>query len=250
VGNTSVFSLLGQSGPVVTAVLLMLVGFSVITWTIIVQKYASFKNSSRHTGKFLEVFWGSRSLDTIFAESKKYGSSPISKLFQSGYAELQKIVEFEKYKKDRKDKGSMATTTVQTSSTPISSSDWKFELSGLDNVMRALNRAQNAESTRFERRIPFLATTGSTAPFIGLFGTVWGIMNAFQGIGTKGSASLAVVAPGIAEALIATAVGLAAAIPAVMGYNFFLSRMKVMRTEMDNFCSDFLNIIKRNFFAD
>jgi biopolymer transport protein TolQ len=121
------------------------------------------------------------------------------------------------------------------------------ELSGLDNITRAMKRSHTAEITHLESLVPFLATTGSTAPFIGLFGTVWGIMIAFQDIGKMGSANLATVAPGISEALIATATGLAAAIPAVIAYNYFNSKIKVLDAEMESFTSDFLNIIKRHF---
>jgi biopolymer transport protein TolQ len=122
-----------------------------------------------------------------------------------------------------------------------------MDLGGIDNLIRALRRAASTELTSLERLIPFLATTGSTAPFIGLFGTVWGILRAFQKIGIEGTASIAVVGPDIAHALIATAVGLAAAIPAVMAYNYFNSRIRVLTTEMDNFSDDFLNIVKRHF---
>jgi biopolymer transport protein TolQ len=119
---------------------------------------------------------------------------------------------------------------------------------GIENVERALRRAQNSESTALLALTPFLATVGSTSPFIGLFGTVWGVMKAFNDIGRMGSANLATVAPGISEALIATAVGLLAAIPAVIAYNYFLSSIKNLESEMDSFSSDFLNIVKRHFF--
>jgi len=121
------------------------------------------------------------------------------------------------------------------------------DLGGVDNIARALRRATTSEITRLEKYLAFLATTGSTAPFIGLFGTVWGIMTSFKGIGETGSASLAVVAPGIAEALVATAIGLVAAIPAVMGFNHFQTRIKVLIAEMDNFATEFLNIVQRSF---
>jgi biopolymer transport protein TolQ len=120
----------------------------------------------------------------------------------------------------------------------------------LDNVERALRRAAINEVTILETMVPFLATTGSTAPFVGLFGTVWGIMNSFIEIGGQKSASLDVVAPGIAEALIATAIGLVAAIPAVMAYNYFLRRIHVLQTEMDAFTSDYLNIVRRHFLVN
>ena len=122
--------------------------------------------------------------------------------------------------------------------------DTKF--AGIDNVKRALRRAINTEMTRMTQMVPFLATTGNTTPFIGLFGTVWGIMNSFHGIGLRGSASLAVVAPGISEALVATAAGLAAAIPAVIAFNHFMNKIRIVETELHSFSADFLNIIERD----
>ena len=117
---------------------------------------------------------------------------------------------------------------------------------GTDNVKRALRRAINTEMTRMTQMVPFLATTGNTTPFIGLFGTVWGIMTSFHSIGQKGSASLAVVAPGISEALVTTAAGLVAAIPAVIAFNYFMSKIRIVETEMQSFSADFLNIIERD----
>jgi biopolymer transport protein TolQ len=117
---------------------------------------------------------------------------------------------------------------------------------GMDNIKRALRRAINTETTRMTQMVPFLATTGNTAPFIGLFGTVWGIMNSFHGIGLRGSASLAVVAPGISEALVATAAGLAVAIPAVIAFNYFMQKIKILESELNSFSADFLNIIERD----
>ncbi|MFH1132740.1 MAG: MotA/TolQ/ExbB proton channel family protein, partial [Pseudomonadota bacterium] len=149
--------------------------------------------------------------------------SPISQVFKAGYVELGRIKSTEE----------------------ASTSGW---LGDMQTIERALDRAETTEMTKLESMLPFLATTGSAAPFIGLFGTVWGIMNSFRNIGAKGAANLATVAPGIAEALIATAIGLMAAIPAVVAYNYFLRRVKVLSAEMDSFSNDFLNIIKRHFF--
>jgi len=117
---------------------------------------------------------------------------------------------------------------------------------GVDNVKRALRRGITTETTRMTQMVPFLATTGNTTPFIGLFGTVWGIMGSFQGIGLRGSASLAVVAPGIAEALVATAAGLAVAIPAVIAFNYFMHKIRILESELDSFSADFLNIVERD----
>jgi biopolymer transport protein TolQ len=155
----------------------------------------------------------------------RFTSSPLTVLFNEGYGELKKLVDSD----GKNDGGALST-----------------DLGGIENVSRALRRATNSEITRLEKYLTFLATTGSTSPFIGLFGTVWGIMTAFEGIGKTGSASLAVVAPGIAEALIATAIGLVAAIPAVMAYNHFQHKIRVLVKEMDNFSTEFLNIVQRN----
>ena len=122
------------------------------------------------------------------------------------------------------------------------------QLSGLDNLERSIRKATENEIAKMETRLTVLATTGSTGPFIGLFGTVWGIMGSFHKIGATGNASLAVVAPGISEALIATAIGLAAAIPAVVLYNNFVAQVRREEIELNNFSADFLNIVKRNFF--
>src|SRR4029077_11606287 len=121
-------------------------------------------------------------------------------------------------------------------------------LGDIESIQRALDRARTTAITEMENRVPLLGTTASAAPFIGLFGTVWGIMNSFRNIGAKGAANLATVAPGIAEVLVATAIGLMAAIPAVMAYNYFSRRIRVRASEMETFSSDFLNIVRRRFF--
>jgi len=161
----------------------------------------------------------------------QYLDSPLAQVFKSGFGELQKLAS----------SALAADGPEKDEATP--------KLRGIDNLTRALKKSSDIEMSSLERRLTFLATTSSTAPFIGLFGTVWGIMNAFQKIGATGSASLAIVAPGISEALIATAVGLAAAIPAAAAYNFFVSKLKYEEMEFENFTSDFLNIAKRNFFG-
>jgi biopolymer transport protein TolQ len=154
-------------------------------------------------------------------------------VFDAGYRELTRLL-----------KGSGGTSKSSQESSPP-----EIKAGGLENVGRALRKAQTQVITELESALTFLATTGSTAPFIGLFGTVWGIMGAFRNIGATGSANLATVAPGIAEALIATAVGLFAAIPAVVAYNYFLNWVKVLASEMENFSSDFLNIIERHLMT-
>jgi biopolymer transport protein TolQ len=223
-------SLILESSGVVLAVLIALVLFSLLSWLIIFYKGVALRRARLETIKFVEAFWASKRLDAIFQASNEFGNSPVSQMFKAGYIELSKLK-------------NQATPSQQ----PGPYRDAEVQLGGLENIERALKRTQTAETTQLERLIPFLATTGSTAPFVGLFGTVWGIMNSFVNIGAKGNASLNTVAPGIAEALIATAIGLVAAIPAVIAYNFFNDRVKVLVAEMESFSNDFLNIVKRHF---
>ncbi|MCD6526856.1 MAG: protein TolQ [Desulfuromonas sp.] len=215
--------LIWNAGPVVKLVLLVLVYFSVVSWTIIFYKFRVVQRAGRESEKFLDFFWNKKQLDAVALEIKQFSHSPLSTLFREGYQELMKV--------QRSKRGDDALSFTS-------------DLSGADNVARALRRASTQETQRLEKYLTFLATTGSTAPFIGLFGTVWGIMDSFHGIGQTGSASLAVVAPGISEALVATAIGLMAAIPAVVGYNHFLNKVNVLIGEMDNFSQEFLNIVE------
>ncbi len=212
------------AGPVVKLVLLVLVYFSVVSWAIIFFKFRTIHRATRDSERFLDFFWAKKRFDTIFHGLKDYAHSPLTVLFRDGYQELLKG----QRRHDGEEEGSFSA-----------------DLGTSENVSRALRRATTQEIQRLEKFLTFLATTGSTAPFIGLFGTVWGIMDAFHGIGQTGSASLAVVAPGISEALVATAIGLVAAIPAVMGYNHFVNKVNVLTGEMDNFSQEFLNIVQR-----
>ena len=214
-----------QAGPVVKLVLLILVYFSLVSWAIIFYKFRVIQQAIKASDRFLDFFWAKKRFDIIGQGVRDFSDSPLSILFREGYHEL---LQFKK-----------------RSATGVESAELSADLGGSGNVARALRRATTQETHRLEKYLTFLATTGSTAPFIGLFGTVWGIMDAFQGIGQTGSASLAVVAPGISEALVATAIGLAAAIPAVVGYNHFLNKVNVLIGEMDNFSQEFLNIVER-----
>lgn len=220
-------SLLAGTGIVVKIVLFILLYFSVVSWAIIFYKLLQVHKANKDSDQFLTFFWQTKRFDAVSAQVDRFANSPLSVLFTEGYTELKKVVEKGEDKQD---------VNVFTT-----------DLGGVENVARALRRATTSEITRLEKYLTFLATTGSTAPFIGLFGTVWGIMTSFKGIGETGSASLAVVAPGIAEALVATAIGLVAAIPAVMGYNHFQNKIKVLIAEMDNFSTEFLNIVQRSF---
>jgi len=218
-------ALLLGAGTIVKLVLILLLFFSVVSWAIIIFKFFQVHRANSESDRFMDFFWKSKRFDTIASQVDRFANSPLTVLFNEGYGELQKVVET-----DGASEGSALST----------------DLGGIENVSRALRRATNSEITRLEKYLTFLATTGSTSPFIGLFGTVWGIMTAFEGIGKTGSASLAVVAPGIAEALIATAIGLVAAIPAVMAYNHFQNKIRVLVKEMDSFSTEFLNIVQRN----
>ncbi|MEM6558464.1 MAG: protein TolQ [Myxococcota bacterium] len=207
------------------AVMGLLLIFSVVSWAIIYFKARGLSRAYSESDTFLDVFWGSKRLDSIYQKSEGLAASPVSKVFRAGYVELAKLK-----KKDGEDaKGDVG-------------------LGSLESVQRSMRRASSSEITGLESLVPFLATVGSTSPFIGLLGTVMGIVTSFQEIGRLGNANLATVAPGIGGALVATAFGLFAAIPAVIAYNYFVNRIRVLEVEMENFSADFLNIIKRHFF--
>jgi len=214
-----------NAGTVVKLVLLILVYFSLVSWAIIFYKLSVIQRAIKESERFLTFFWTKKRFDLVGQGISDYSNSPIANLFREGYHE---ILQLKKTDTDLTEPG-----------------DFSLKMAPTEMVGRALRRATTQETQRLEKYLTFLATTGSTAPFIGLFGTVWGIMDAFHGIGTTGSASLAVVAPGISEALVATAIGLAAAIPAVMAYNHFLNKVNVLIGEMDNFSQEFLNIVER-----
>jgi biopolymer transport protein TolQ len=219
------FDLVLSSGPVVKSVLIILVYFSLVSWAIIFYKATVIRRAMHDSDRFLDFFWTKKRFDLIGQGVKEFSHSPVASLFREGYHELLQL------KKRPAQEGAAEEFTRQMPTTEI--------------VGRALRRTTTQETQRLEKYLTFLATTGAITPFIGLFGTVWGIMDAFHGIGQTGSASLAVVAPGISEALIATAIGLAAAIPAVIGYNHFLNKVNELIGEMDNFCQEFLNILER-----
>ncbi|MDR1486969.1 MAG: protein TolQ [Deltaproteobacteria bacterium] len=206
-----------SAGPMVKGVLAILLLSSIVSWCIILVKFFQFLRASKNSGRFLDNFWKSRSLANLYAEATEFGASPVATVFRVGYQELGRV---HKAKIDTK--------------------------VAIENVQRSLRRSSTAESTRLYKFLPFLASCGNATPFIGLFGTVWGIMGSFHQIGLKGSANLADVAPYISEALVATAAGLAAAIPAVVFYNYFNSRLRLLETDMNNFSSDFVNILERD----
>jgi biopolymer transport protein TolQ len=226
--NVDAWHAIMSASTIVQLTLLLLVSMSVFSWAVMIQKRSQFDNVEQANVPFEEKFWKSASLEDIAETAKEHENSNLATVFRAGFLELKKIAE------------SNLAGANKDGSTPM--------LSGIDNLQRALHKAIDTEVSRLEARLSFLATVGSVGPFVGLFGTVWGIMSTFQKIGTTGMASLAVVAPGLSEALIATAVGLLAAIPASMGYNFFLTRIKRQELTLNNFAADFLNIAKRNFF--
>jgi biopolymer transport protein TolQ len=204
--QSGIFDLIMHSGPVGKLVLMILLFISVICWAIIFTKWRVFKKAVAENTRFLQFFWQSKSIDEIYAQIDGYQYSPVAAVFRAGVKELKKLPN---------------SDTLEDLRT--------------DNVSRALMRASTYELSMIEKNIGLLASVASAAPFIGLFGTVWGIMTAFQSIGASGSASLAVVAPGIG-----------AAIPASIFYNYFVGQIKRMAVDVDGFSQDFINIIERS----
>jgi biopolymer transport protein TolQ len=225
-----IIQILGSAGLMVRMVLLLLLFFSIMSWTIILIKWRYIRRALKESASFVDYFWKSRDLASAYNRAKQLEACPMARIFRIGYAELKRV--------SQSGRGAAEGDDEHVSI--------GARISGAENVKRALRRAITSETNRMTQMVPFLATTGNTTPFIGLFGTVWGIMNSFHGIGKLGSASLAVVAPGISEALIATAAGLAVAIPAVIAFNYFMQRIKVIESELISFSADFLNIIDRD----
>jgi len=228
--------ILANSSPISKAVLLILAIFSVGSWGIILYKWWSFRRARRQTASFIEVFRRSSKFSEVQAVCASLGASPLVGLFQAGYAELTAQLR----------QGPAAEATMGAGPNPHGTAV-RPTLKSLAGVDRALMRASVVEINKLERHIPYLATTASITPFIGLFGTVVGIMMAFQGIAQVGSTNLGVVSRPIADALVATACGLVAAIPAVYAYNGFSQSVKILASEMDDFAMEFLNIAERNF---
>jgi len=218
-----VLDLILSAGPIAKAVLAVLAIFSIISWALIVEKWWQFRRVRRQTLAFLKVFREGRRAGVVAAAAKKLRESPLAQLYLAAHQEVAGGHDVESFVDEGDD-----TSTER-----------------LEAADRAMRRAAALEVAQLERYLPFLATTASACPFIGLFGTVVGVMNSFHGIGAQGSASLAVVAPGISEALVATAAGLGAAIPAVIGYNYFVNRVKHWATEMEGFALDMLNVLSR-----
>jgi biopolymer transport protein TolQ len=227
--NGGIAELVLSAGPVAKFVLAVLGAFSIICWALIVEKWWEFRKIRRESVRFVRVFREAGRFSLVYAAAKKHRDSPLARLYVAGGQEM-----------------AAAVGGAEIADRMLEEADEGLPSDRLDAVSRAMRRAAGSEIERMERYLPFLATTASSAPFIGLFGTVWGIMTSFQNIGAQGSANLAVVAPGISEALIATAAGLGAAIPAVMGYNFYVNRVKYWASEMDGFSLDLLNAFARS----
>ena len=225
--TVGIFYMLSDAGPVVKFVMLLLLFFSIMSWAIIFIKFRYIRKAFKESADFTEIFWQCRNLADAFSKAKALRSSPVARIFIAAYMEMARS--------EGKDAQQKALKKTE-----------KTYLQAVGSINRSINRSIGVEVRRLVQLVPFLATAGNTAPFIGLFGTVWGIMNTFQGIGLSGSASLAVVAPGISEALIATAAGLPVAIPSVIFYNYFNDRIRVLDSELKSFSSDLLNIMERD----
>ena len=219
---TQIGELIANTGLVARIVLILLLFFSVLSWAIIFKKYRNFNTARRQSREFLRIFRGSKKLSEIRASCQTLKATPLTEVFTSGYREIENQAVY-------------------------SENPGRPHIRSLEAIHRSLQIASSAELTHMEQWLTWLATTGGVTPFIGLFGTVWGIIDAFQGLGSGGVASLRSVAPGISEALITTAAGLFAAIPAVVAYNYFVQRVKEFGNLMDDFALEFLNMAERNF---
>lgn len=225
----NVAELILHSGPVVQLVLLILITLSIFSWAIIFYKFSLLRKTKKESANFLGIFRESGKITSTYKMAKRFNHCLPARIFCAGYEDVIKDLGPEK-------------RIGNPSPDPSLLSKTEF----LEDLSIALKKRKDSEMVKLEKYLTFLATTGSSAPFIGLFGTVWGIMSSFHSIGKMGSANIAVVAPGISEALIATAVGLFAAIPAVAAYNYFLRQIKVLSVEMENFLEDILTITKRS----
>jgi biopolymer transport protein TolQ len=212
-----IVNLIAQSGPVAKTILVLLLAFSVLSWAVILSKYSSLRRARVQSGRFVRAFRKANRLQDVSAVAEQFKPSPLVAVFEGGFEEL------------RRQGGTARNVTA---------------------IQRAMQIGSSEELTRLESRLNFLATTGAVAPFVGLFGTVWGIIDAFHGLGTAGAATLRAVAPGVSEALITTAFGLFAAIPAVIAYNHFTYQMREFGARMDDFSLEFLNVVERGSTAE
>lgn len=228
----SITNMIMHAGPISQLVMLTLFIFSIISWSIVFMKARLYRKVRFDSEDFLESFWSSSNLSEANKATEDFPYSPEASVFATGFSELQKINRI----RNRNDDDTAKETL-------------EMQMATMDNLKRAIRKAESQEIAQLGRALPFLATTGSSTPFIGLFGTVWGIMSSFHDIGQRGSASLAVVAPGISEALIATAAGLAVAIPAVIFYNYFSNKLADIDNNVRIFSTDFLNLVERDLMS-
>jgi biopolymer transport protein TolQ len=245
--NLAVMLFLGPAGPFegslwgmikdmdffAQIVMVILLFLSLVSWAITFHKIALFRRTNAQTEKFLSLFRRRPSIPEVYISCIKYRHTPLSNMLEAGFKELDEL------RTEKRNPGPNPEVVG------LEQIDSRFQKDKFDVIRMTLERIGQEEINRLEKSIVFLATTGNVSPFFGLLGTVWGIMHSFASIGVRGSASLAVVAPGIAEALIATIVGLAVAIPAVMAYNFFNNKLKVISTQVDNFALEFLAAAKK-----
>jgi len=234
-----------HAGLMAKFVLWVLLVFSIISWAIVFVKFSLLRKAKQQTAMFLELFRENKELKKIYNICEELTVSPVARLFRTGYTELSRIRKNQASSDDEQD---ISEPKVSNSQKAGGVRSHQSRQTIMDNLERSLNRANLDQVNKLEKTLGFLASAGNTAPFIGLFGTVWGLMGAFRGIGLKGSANLAVVAPGISEALITTAAGLVVAIPAVIAYNYFTNRVLSLKAEMDIFTSDFLSMVERQLF--
>jgi biopolymer transport protein TolQ len=211
-----IWDLIQSTGPLPKAVLAILIGFSLVSWAVILSKWSTFRRARSANRSFLRAFRKAPSLESIAAASEQFHRSPLVTVFDFGYGEVARQM---------KSRGSVTN--------PLA-------------LERTLQLGMSEEITRLERKMSLLATTAGVSPFIGLFGTVWGIIDAFQQLSTAGAASLRAVAPGISEALITTAMGLFAAIPAYIFYNIFNNSIREFAARMEDFQLEFLNLTERS----
>jgi biopolymer transport protein TolQ len=213
--GSEIADMISNSGPVAKLVLVILMLASLFSWAVIVAKWSLFRRARVQSGRFLRAFRKAPRMQDMAAVAEQFKPSPLVNVFEGALDELRK-------------QSSAGTRNIAS-------------------VQRAAQIATSEELTRLERRLPWLATTGNVTPFIGLFGTVWGIIDAFHGLGTASAASLRAVAPGISEALVTTAAGLFAAIPAVIAYNYFLNEIRQFGSRMDDFSMELVNLVERGF---
>lgn len=231
-GQPSILSFFSETGPTAKVVLGILLFFSLVSWAIIFAKFIRLRRVSRQSSKFVAFFRKSKRFSEVNTFAGELADTPLTTLFKAGYAELDAQVK---------------AIRADDSPTTAGTATGKLLIKNISGIERALERAIGVEMSRLTRWMTFLATTAAACPFIGLFGTVWGIMGSFRAIGQTGSTSIAAVAPGISEALVNTAAGLAAAIPALIFYNYFMGKVREQRAGMEDFSLEFINLAERNF---